>query len=122
MPDPVTHITSPLIVTTLSAGASYLFDLDLAIVITAFGGAYYAVYRDSEKKVLSSIALIVVAMAVACIAVHGVNWLADYFFSIKDLPQRPLAFILGFAAIDKQLRENIFEFLKSKITVNGVAK
>ena len=122
MPDPITHITSPALVATLAGASSFLFDLDLAIVITAFGGAYYAVYRDDSKRVMQSIALILISMVVACIAVHAINWLADYFFNIKNLPQRPLAFILGFAVIDKQVREQIYFFIQSKVKVNEVSK
>jgi hypothetical protein len=114
MPDPITHATSPWLIAILTAAASYLFDLPLGVVITAAGGAYWAVYRNKSLKVFSSIFLILIATAIAATMVHLVVWVFDELLNIKNTPQRPIAFFLGFMVIDKQFRDWVFSLVKSK--------
>lgn len=122
MPDPVTHVTSPWLIAMLTAAASFLFDLPLGVVITAAGGAYWAVYRNKELKVCSSILLIIGGMLVAVTLVHGVNWVFENFFDMKNIPQRPVAFVLGFAAIDKPCRDALIAWVKTKFDFLQVQK
>lgn len=122
MPDPVTHATSPWIIAFLTAGASFLFDLPLGVVITATGGAYWAVYRNRSLKVRRSIFLILAATAIAATMVHGIVWIFTEWLDIQNVPQRPIAFFLGFAVIDKQCRDAFIEFIKSKLSFLEVQK
>lgn len=122
MHEPITNATSPWLVAFLTAITSTLFDLPIGVVITAFGGAYWAVYRNSALKVSKSVALIILSTFVACTFVHGVVWVFDAWLSISNIPQRPLAFILGFAAIDKPCRDALIEFFKSKSNALEVKK
>lgn len=122
MPDPITHATSPWLVAFLTALTSLLFDLPLGVVITATGGAYWAVYRNRSLKVSKSIFLIIAATAIASILVHGVVWIFTEWLDIHNVPQRPIAFFLGFAVIDKQCRDSFIEFIKSKLSFLEVQK
>ena len=122
MPDPITHATSPWLVASLSAVVSTLFDLPLGVVITAFGGAYWAVYRNSSLRVSRSIFLILFSTFIACAMVHGIVWMFNAWMGINNVPQRPVAFILGFAVIDKPCRDSLIEFFKSKFSLLGVQK
>jgi len=122
MPDPVTHATSPWLIATLTAAASFLFDLPLGVVITAAGGAYWAVYRNKSLKVGRSILLIIGGMLIAVTLVHGVTWMFENLFGMKDIPQRPVAFILGFAVIDKPCRDALISWIKSKFDFLQVQK
>jgi len=122
MPDPITHATSPWIIAFLTASASFLFDLPLGVVITAAGGAYWAVYRNRSLKISRSILLIIAATAIASVMVHGVVWIFTEWLNIHNVPQRPIAFFLGFAVIDKQCRDAILDFIKSKLTFLEVQK
>lgn len=122
MPDPITHATSPWLVAFLSAVVSTLFDLPLGVVITAFGGAYWAVYRNSSLRVSKSIFLIIFSTFIACVMVHGIVWMFNAWMGITNVPQRPVAFILGFAVIDKPCRDSLIEFFKSKFSLLGVQK
>jgi len=122
MPDPVTHATSPWAIGILTAAASFLFDLPLGVVITAAGGAYWAVYRNKSLKVSKSILLMLAATAIACTMVSGVVWIFTEWFKFSNIPQRPIAFFLGFAVIDKQCRDAFVDFLKSKLSLLEVQK
>lgn len=122
MPDPITHATSPWLVAFLTAATSFLFDLPLGVVITATGGAYWAVYRNKSLKVSKSIFLIIAATAIASIMVHGVVWIFAEWLKVQNIPQRPIAFFLGFAVIDKQCRDSFLEFIKSKLSFLEVQK
>lgn len=120
MHDHITNAMSPWIVTFLTAIISTLFDLPLGVVITAFGGAYWAVYRNSALKVSQSIALITLSTFVACVMVHGIVWVFSDWLHLSNIPQRPIAFILGFAVIDKPCRDTLIELIKSKLNLFGV--
>ncbi|TFW71414.1 hypothetical protein C3Y98_04730 [Methylotenera oryzisoli] len=122
MPDPITHAASPLAIATLSTAASFLFDLPLGVVITAVGGAYWAVYRNKSLKVGRSILLIIGATLIAVTLVHGVTWMFDTLLNMKDIPQRPVAFLLGFAVIDKPFRDSLIAWAKSKFDFLQVQK
>jgi hypothetical protein len=115
--DPITHTinASPWIVASLTASASFLFDLPLGVVITAAGGAYWAVYRDQSLSIVKSIFLIIAGMAIASIMVDGASWLFSAILGLTNIPQRPLAFILGFAVIDKAFRDKIIDYVKSRL-------
>lgn len=117
MSDPVTHTlnATPWLITALTAGASFLFDLPLGVVITAAGGAYWAVYRDRTITMGRSIFLIIAGMLIASVMVSGATWLFEFLFGVTNLPQRPLAFILGFATVDKAFRDRIVDYIKSKL-------
>lgn len=117
MSDPITHATnlSPWVVAALTSAASFLFDLPLGVVITAAGGAYWAVYRNPSLSFLSSFFVIIAGAAVASALVPGVVWLFAEVFGFKNMPLRPLAFLLGFAVVDKPTRDWVTEFLKSKL-------
>jgi hypothetical protein len=122
MHDQLTHAVSPWIVAFMTAVTSTLFDLPIGVVITAFGGAYWAVYRNAALQVSKSIVLIVLSTFVACVMVHGIVWIFDEWMNIKNIPQRPVAFFLGFAVIDKPCRDAFIEFFKSKFNLLGVQK
>jgi hypothetical protein len=120
MPDPVTH-SSPYFIVLLTAVASYVFDLPLGVVISAAGGAYWAVYRNTLQSAnsftiyLKAVWMILCGMAIASIMVQGATWVSLHFMGLPDLPQRPLAFMLGFAAIDKKFRDKIIDFIRGRI-------
>jgi vancomycin permeability regulator SanA len=122
MPDPITHATSPWLVASLSAVVSTLFDLPLGVVITAFGGAYWAVYRNSSLRVSRSIFLILFSTFIACVMVHGIVWIFQAWLDISNVPQRPVAFILGFAVIDKPFRDWLIQLIASKYNLLEVKK
>lgn len=122
MPDPITHATSPWIVAFLTSATGFLFDLPLGVVITATGGAYWAVYHNKSLEVSKSIFLIIAATAIASIMVHGVVWIFTEWLDINNVPQRPIAFFLGFAVIDKRCRDAIIEFIKSRLSFLEVQK
>jgi vancomycin permeability regulator SanA len=122
MPDPITHATSPWLVASLSAVVSTLFDLPLGVVITAFGGAYWAVYRNSSLRVSRSIFLILFSSFIACVMVHGIVWIFQAWLDISNVPQRPVAFILGFAVIDKPFRDWLIQLIASKYNLLEVKK
>jgi len=122
MHEPITNTASPWLVAFLTAITSTLFDLPLGVVITAFGGAYWAVYRNSALKVSKSIVLIILSTFVACVMVHGIVWIFNAWMNITNVPQRPVAFILGFAVIDKPCRDTLIQFFKEKFSLLGVQK
>lgn len=122
MPDPVTHATSPWLVAFLTAITSTFFDLPLGVIITAFGGAYWAVYRNSALKVRKSIWLIIISTFIACVMVHGIVWIFHAWLDISNIPQRPVAFILGFAVIDKPFRDWLIQLIASKYNLLEVKK
>lgn len=122
MPDPVTHATSPWLVATLTAALSALFDLPIGVIITAFGGAYWAVYRNSALRVSKSIWLIILSTFIACVMVHGIVWIFHAWLDINNVPQRPVAFMLGFAVIDKPFRDWLIQIFTSKYNLLEVKK
>jgi hypothetical protein len=104
---------SPWLISTLTSLASLLFGLPLGVVISAFGGAYWAVYRNPSMTVYKSVWLILVSMMVACALVEGVHWTGEVLFG-WNIPQRPAAFLLAFATIDKNFRDWLIAFFKTK--------
>ena len=117
MSDPITHAAtaSPWIVAMLTSLASLLFDLPLGVVITAAGGSYWAVYRNPQLKFVQSLFLISAGMAIASVMVEGVSWFFKYVLAVSEIPQRPLAFILGFAIIDKDFPDRIINYITAKL-------
>jgi hypothetical protein len=113
MQDQIGAAASPWIISTLTALASLLFGLPLGVVISAFGGAYWAVYRNPSMTVIKSAWMIIVGMMVACALVEGVHWAGDALFG-WNMPQRPTAFLLAFATIDKDFRDWLIGFFKAK--------
>jgi hypothetical protein len=113
MTDPISH-ASPYLVTALTAAASFMFGLPIGVVISAAGGAYWAVYRIKNISFKKSAWLILCGMVIAAVMVEGVDWLFKHLFGLNDLPHRPLAFMIGFAAIDKGFRDLLIGWLKAK--------
>jgi hypothetical protein len=113
---------SPWIVATLTSLASLLFGLPPGVAISAAGGAYWAWYRSKSSGFIYSLLLIVSGVFVACIFVEGVQWVFEKILNIPDIPQRPLAFILGFAAIDEKFRKRLIDWFAARFDTVEVKK
>jgi hypothetical protein len=115
MSDPVTNAVdnTPAIVATITGLSSFIFGLPVGVVIAALGGAYWATYRKPYPGIGSLIFQILTGMFIACIFVEGAEWLGKEWFG-WNIPQRPLAFILAFAVIDKPFRDKVIDFFWRK--------
>ncbi len=124
MPDPITHTVnaSPWIFASITATISFYLGVPEGILTIAAGGAYIAVYRLGKLSIFKTILFTLAGTAVAAIMVPGITWFFEHILLITAPPQRPLAFVLGFASIDKKSRDWLIAFCASKFQSVEVKK
>jgi len=78
-------ISAPIIIGIVSSLSVFLFDQPLAVFMTAFGGALWAIWRHEKMKLWQSIAWIIAATITACSMVAFVVWVL-HLIGINDAP------------------------------------
>jgi hypothetical protein len=106
--------TAPILIGLISSWLVFVFDQPLAVVMTAGGGALWAVWRHGQMKVWQAIAWIIAATFTACAMVSFVAWLLA-LLGATGVPIRGLAGLIAFVIIDKVWREKALTFLGVRI-------
>jgi hypothetical protein len=91
----------------IAGAVSFLFGVQLAVMIAAFAGAWMGV-AISEKTTFARSAL---AIFCGTVAAGYLTPAALHFMG--EMPQRPAAAILGFFAVHKPSRDWLIEKVKS---------
>lgn len=117
---------APIIVGFLSTAVMYLFHQPLAVVVTAAGGALWAVWRKDNpafrtatgfkflKEYGTAMVTVLTAAIAATILVELAVWLLSTVFGYANAPVRALAGLIGFVIVDKTWRDKFFSFLGIK--------
>lgn len=128
MATPTIHAVdfAPAIVGTLSAVAIFLFHQPLAVVVTAAGGALWAVWRKDNlvfqtatgkalaKAYAWSLITVLAAAIAATVLVELAVWILASIFNYSEAPVRALAGLIAFVIVDKVWRDKLFAFLGIK--------
>lgn len=117
MPTPATHAAdlAPSIITALSAVTLYLFNQPLAVLVTAAGGAMWAVWRNETLTFSKSVVWVIVASLSAMVLVELAVWALHTLFGYDDAPVRALAGLIAFIIVDKPWRDRLYNFLATKL-------
>lgn len=107
-------IATPMFIGVASSLSVLLFDQPLAVVMTAGGGALWAVWRHGKMKYWQAIVAIIAATLTACAMVGFVVWVLD-FLGATNAPVRGLAGLISFVIIDKTWRDKMLNFFGAKL-------
>lgn len=117
MTTPAAHAAdiAPPIIAGLSAITLYLFNQPLAVLVTAAGGALWAVWRNETFTFKVAAIWVVVASLSAMVLVELVVWMLHTLFGYDDAPVRALAGLIAFVIVDKPWRDRLYKFLATKL-------